>query len=77
MEHMMLKLIATGRGEDVLKEMNHIFETSRSQHKKILIDNFIEVPDGATVWQRGQGNLEDEGGEDEDNEDDEEGGGDS
>ena len=58
MEHMLLKLIAQGKGEDVMKEMMSIFEESRAQHKKILVDNFIEVPDGATVWQSGQGNTE-------------------
>ena len=55
MEHMMLKLVAKGRGEDVMKEMMVIFEESRQQHKKILTDNFIEVPDGHTIFQAGQG----------------------
>jgi AMP deaminase len=57
MEHMLMKLIAKGRGEDVLREMMGIYEESRSQHKKILVDNFIEVPDGDTVWMRGQGGV--------------------
>ena len=56
LEHMMLKLIATGKGEGVLKMMMAQFQESRDAHRSILFDNFIDVPDGDTVWKPGQGN---------------------
>ncbi len=59
MEHMVLKLIAKGRGEQVLKEMMSQFQDSRNAHRRILLDNFVEVPDGNTIWSAGQGNPSD------------------
>ena len=64
-EHMMLKLLAKGTGEEVLYAMMEQFQWSRDAHRKILFDNFIEVPDGETVWKAGQGN---EGGEEDEKE---------
>eukprot|EP00520_Triparma_pacifica_P006083 CAMPEP_0118651528 /NCGR_PEP_ID=MMETSP0785-20121206/10834_1 /TAXON_ID=91992 /ORGANISM="Bolidomonas pacifica, Strain CCMP 1866" /LENGTH=810 /DNA_ID=CAMNT_0006543987 /DNA_START=233 /DNA_END=2662 /DNA_ORIENTATION=+ len=56
LEHMMLKLFAKGTGEEVLYAMMQQFQWSRDAHRKILFDNFIEVPDGETIWKPGQGN---------------------
>ena len=56
-EHMMLKLLAKGTGEEVLYAMMQQFQWSRDAHRKILFDNFIEVPDGDSVWMPGQGNV--------------------
>ena len=56
LEHMMLKLIAGGKGDGVLKMMMAQFQESRDAHRGILFDNFIDVPDGDTVWVAGQGN---------------------
>jgi AMP deaminase len=55
LEHMLMKLLAAGKGSDVLKQMQDQFEIARDGHRKILLDNFIDVPDGETVWHKGQG----------------------
>ena len=44
------------RSTQVLYAMMQQFQWSRDAHRKILFDNFIEVPDGETIWKPGQGN---------------------
>lgn len=39
---------------------------------KILFDNFVEVPDGDTVWKPGQGSRQDQQTFDEGDQDDDE-----
>lgn len=44
-EHMLVHLIAAGKGEAVLNEMKVQFGLARDAHRQILWDNFDEVPD--------------------------------
>jgi hypothetical protein len=43
-EHMLVHLIAAGKGKAVLEEMKVQFGLSRDAHRNILFDNFDEVP---------------------------------
>ena len=54
LEHMMLKLIASDKGDGVLEMMMGQYGASRDAHRGILYENFITVPDGETVWMPGQ-----------------------
>lgn len=43
-EHMLVHLIAAGKGDAVLNEMKVQFGLARDAHRKVLWDNFDEVP---------------------------------
>jgi AMP deaminase len=44
MEHMLVHLIAAGKGDRVLQEMKVQFGLARDAHRDVLFDNFEEVP---------------------------------
>jgi AMP deaminase len=44
LEHMMVHLIAAGKGDAVLREMKVQFSNARDAHRDVLFDNFEEVP---------------------------------
>lgn len=44
MEHMVVHLIAAGKGDKVLQEMKVQFGLARDAHRDILFENFEEVP---------------------------------
>ena len=44
MELMYVSLLAAGKGDTVLREMMMQFSHARDGHRKVLIDNFMEVP---------------------------------
>lgn len=43
-EHMMVHLIAAGKGDAVLQEMMVQFGLARDAHRDVLFENFEEVP---------------------------------
>jgi len=43
-EHMLVHLIAAGKGGEVLNEMKVQFGLARDAHRRVLLDNFDEVP---------------------------------
>lgn len=45
LEHLMVILLAAGKGNTVLHEMMHQFGDARNGQRKILFDNISEVPD--------------------------------
>mmetsp|Transcript_40100 Transcript_40100/g.120905 ORF Transcript_40100/g.120905 Transcript_40100/m.120905 type:complete len:112 (-) Transcript_40100:242-577(-) len=42
LEHMLVTLIAAGKGSSVLKDMMMAFSTAREAHREILVQNFKE-----------------------------------
>mmetsp|Transcript_16892 Transcript_16892/g.23481 ORF Transcript_16892/g.23481 Transcript_16892/m.23481 type:complete len:131 (-) Transcript_16892:323-715(-) len=40
LEHMLVKLIANGKGKEVLGEMKEQFSTAREGHRRVLLDCF-------------------------------------
>lgn len=45
LEHLMVTLLAAGKGEAVLREMMHQFGDARNGQRNILFSNMTEVPD--------------------------------
>ena len=43
LEHMLVNLIAAGKGEEVLKEMMYHFGKARDAHRNILVNNLPDV----------------------------------
>jgi hypothetical protein len=43
-EHMLVHLIAAGKGRAVLEEMKTQFGLARDAHRDVLFENFQEVP---------------------------------
>ena len=44
LEHMLVSLIAAGKGNDVLHDMMEQFGLARNAHRDILLRNYLEVP---------------------------------
>jgi len=44
LEHMLVALIAAGKGKDVLEKMMVQFGLARDAHRNILLENFLEIP---------------------------------
>ena len=45
LEHLMVILLAAGKGKTVLQEMMHQFGDARNGQRRILFENMAEVPD--------------------------------
>jgi len=45
LEHLMVILLAAGKGKTVLQEMMHQFGDARNGQRRMLLENMTEVPD--------------------------------